>query len=121
WAERFRFGSSDIEFAWRVQLQSLRIGVAAGAILHRRVDARLTSLVRRHFSYGRSEPHLYRVFRADGMTRPPVRHALRFWLRLVRSLPDLLGSRERRGRWLRYAAYRSGRVVGSVRWRVAFF
>jgi glycosyltransferase involved in cell wall biosynthesis len=118
WDEAFSFGSSDIEFSWRVQLAGYRLGFAPDAILHRRYRQGLLAMIRQSYSYGRSDAQLYRRFRQHGMKRRSFREARQSWRRLLATAGDL--TNDRRGRWLRVAARDVGRLAGSLRWRVLF-
>jgi glycosyltransferase involved in cell wall biosynthesis len=117
WDESYRFGSSDQEFAWRAQLSGYRVAFAPGAVVQLRFRDSIRATARQHYRYGRSGPQLHRAFRHAGIPRSDNRAALRGWGRLATRIPDLWESRERRGYWVRKAAFRLGRVVGSVRAR----
>ncbi len=117
WDEDFTFGSSDQVFAWRCQLASYRLRFAPDALMHLRFRRSMLAMARQFYGYGRSGPKLHRAFREAGIPRPANRLALRRWWDLAHGLPDLLRSRERRGNWIRRAAFRLGRLVGSVRAR----
>jgi glycosyltransferase involved in cell wall biosynthesis len=117
WDERFAFGSSDQVFAWRAQLAGYRLAFAPDALVQLRFRRTLIALARQYYRYGRSGPRLHRAFRDAGIPKPENRDALQRWRRLAVQLPDLWASRERRGAWIRMAAFRLGRLVGSVRCR----
>jgi glycosyltransferase involved in cell wall biosynthesis len=116
--EEYAFAGSDIEFSWRATLRSYRVAFAPDALISARHRERLRDLVRQQYRYGRSVPHLYRRFRVHGMVRPESRTARREWRWLARNVGQLLGSSGQRGWWLRIAANRTGRLVGSLRFRV---
>ena len=120
WDERFEFGGSDIEFSWRAQLAGHRLGFAPDAVVHVREPNELSVIARQWFRYGASGPPLFRTFRPDGMQRSSVRDAARVWAWLLVHVADLVGSLEPRRRWVRLAASRAGRLVGSVRTRTLF-
>jgi glycosyltransferase involved in cell wall biosynthesis len=119
WDEDFLDGSSDVAFGWRAELCGKRFGAAPGALMHTRLRTGIRELMRQAYSRGKSQPLLYRKFRAEGMPRnldEPRKH----WLWLLRNWRALLSSRGQRGRWLRKASKQAGRLVGSVRHRVFF-
>jgi glycosyltransferase involved in cell wall biosynthesis len=120
WDEGFVYGSSDKEFAWRAQLASYRAAFAPRAVMHQRFSGKLAAVARQYFRYGMSHAHLYRRFRGAGMPRSDLRDAAQDWRWLVRRAPEASRSAELRGRWLRVAALRLGRLVGSLRARVLF-
>lgn len=117
WDESFRFGGSDQVFAWRVQLAGYRLAYAPEALMRLRFRHSMRALARQHYGYGLSGAYVHRAFRDAGIPGADNRAALRQWGRLLRDAPDLWGSRERRGNWLRRLAFRSGRLVGSLRAR----
>ncbi len=120
WDEDFSFGSADVEFCWRAQLGGYTLAFAADAVVQRRFQARAYAMARRYFDYGRPGPLLYRRFRAVGMPRSSLREAFAAWVWLVRGAPRATLSWPFRGRWLRRAGMRSGRLFGSIRHRVLF-
>lgn len=119
WDEIFAFGSSDIEFSWRVQLAGYTLTLAEHAVVHLRFRPSLRALTRQYFVYGKSDPQLYCRFRRDGMQRSSVRNAIRTWWSLLTSIGELRAE-PGRGQWLRVAARCLGRVAGSARRRVVF-
>jgi glycosyltransferase involved in cell wall biosynthesis len=120
WDERFTFGGSDIEFAWRAQLAGYRIGYAPHAVISVREQDRLPALARHWYRYGESGGKLFRAFRHYGMRRSRVGEAARVWAWLLIHTADVWGSPEARRRWVQLASYRVGRLAGSVRERTLF-
>jgi glycosyltransferase involved in cell wall biosynthesis len=118
WDERFKFGSSDQGFSWNAQLAGYRLAYAPDALMRSRFRSTIWATARQHYLYGRSGPQLRRAFRGVGLERPDNRAAVREWRRLAVSVPDLWGSREDRGLWVRRAAERLGRLAGSLRARL---
>lgn len=117
WDESYRFGGSDQEFAWRAQLRGYRVAFAPDALVQLRFRGSISETARQSYRYGRAGARLHRSFRDAGIPRPDNRGALRRWRQLATEVPDLWGTRERRGKWVRRAAFRTGRLVGSVRAR----
>jgi hypothetical protein len=118
WDEEFRFGSSDHGFAWHAQIAGYRLAFAPDALMQQRFRGTIGAMARQHFRYGMSGPQLHRAFRGAGLDPPDNGAALRDWRRLASTVPRLWGSTEERGRWVRDASVRAGRVVGSARARV---
>jgi glycosyltransferase involved in cell wall biosynthesis len=118
WDEAFRFGASDIDFGWRLQLAGYTLGFAPDALIQRRFKPTMSTTVKQYFRYGVSEPHLFKRWSRHGMPRDLV-GARRQWRWLARSLPQLR-SEGGRGEWLRVAAQCLGRICGSVRWRTLY-
>jgi glycosyltransferase involved in cell wall biosynthesis len=117
WDERFTYGSSDHSFGWHAQLAGHTLVFAPDALIHQRFRTTLWATARQYFRYGRSAPRLHRMFRPMGL-KPDNRAALEAWRRLLVTLPDLWVSPQTRGRWIRRAAERVGRLTGSIRERV---
>jgi glycosyltransferase involved in cell wall biosynthesis len=117
WDDSFRFGSSDHDFAWRAQLAGHTLAFAPDAVVQQRFRPTIRAMAAQHFRYGRSGAQLHRSFRAAGLAPPDNRAALRQWKRLARETPDLFRGRDARGRWVRDAATRLGRIEGSLRAR----
>lgn len=113
-------GGPETEFFWRLQLAGHSLLEVPEAVVHYRLRSSFKALVRQMYVWGRQSPMLYRQFREHGMPRNS-RESARMWLWLVKHLPDLLGKDPyARLKWCRQAAYRVGRIVGSVSYRVVY-
>ncbi|MGK4579533.1 glycosyltransferase [Kitasatospora sp. HPMI-4] len=115
--EGYAGGGDDVEFCWRAQLASYALVFAPDAVMRYRVREQLWQAARQAYGYGRADPRLMRDFRAHGLPPASTRSALRAWYRIARRLPEAI-SPERSGSWWHGAAWRAGRLVGSVRHRV---
>jgi glycosyltransferase involved in cell wall biosynthesis len=111
--------SEDVEWSWRMQLASYRLGFAPDAVVHYRYRTALRGVVRQGYALGIASVRLYRDFARHGYRRPPITRGLRIWGWLVLRLP-YLARRRTRGTWLRRAAEAAGRVAGSARYRIVF-
>jgi glycosyltransferase involved in cell wall biosynthesis len=109
----------DVEWSWRAQLASFTLGFADDAVVRYRYRPTLRGVARQAYLSGLDSARLYRDYSARGMSRPRLRRSLRVWLWLVIRLP-YLGSRTRRGIWVRRAGEAWGRLRGSARFRVVF-
>lgn len=117
WDERFRYASSDQEFGWRAQLAGHRLGFAPDALVEQRFRPGLAAMARQQFVHGASGARLVRLFRDRGLPPPDNRAAIERWRWLAAHAPDVWRSPEARGWWLRRAAFRLGRLAGSVGYR----
>jgi glycosyltransferase involved in cell wall biosynthesis len=115
--EEYAGGGDDVEFCWRAQLASYTIGHAPDAVMLYRLRDRLWPLAKQGYGYGKSDAHLYRDFLPQGLPPLGARAAIGSWIRLFRRLPEL-ASRDRAGSWIYGAAWRCGRLMGSLRYRV---
>ena len=117
WNEDFVRGGTEVELCWRAQLAGYRLGYAPNAVMQYRYRTTRWAFAYQLYRYGRAEAQLFRTFREHGVPRPSLDRAWRTWAWAVVHLPDLLGSPAQQGRWLRKAAFRLGRLAGSVRFR----
>ena len=115
----YDFGGDDKDFSWRAQFASYRVAFAPDAVIHLRYRTTLRDLVRQWYAYGMAGPRLFRDFRDAGMRRD-LRGSLAMWRWLVARSRNLARSPEQRGNWLRVAAFRCGRIAGSVRFRTLY-
>jgi glycosyltransferase involved in cell wall biosynthesis len=109
----------DLDFFWRAQLAGYSAAFAPGAVVQYRLRDDLRANARQAFFYGHSLPQLYRLHRADGMRRRPLRLSLRQAAWVVVHSPDWFRGPARRGKLVWSASNLLGRVVGAVRFRVA--
>jgi glycosyltransferase involved in cell wall biosynthesis len=117
WNEEFVRGGTEVEFCWRAQLAGYRLGYAPDAVMQYRYRTTRWAFAYQLYRYGRAEAQLFRAFRDLGAPRPSVYRACRAWAWTLVHLSYLLRSRTHQGRWLRTAAFRVGRLDGSVRFR----
>lgn len=111
--------SHDVEFSWRAQLAGFDLGFAPGAVVHYRYRDTMKGIARQAYVSGLDAAQLYRDFRDAGLRRDSPAAMARGWLWLLARLP-WLADRRRRGTYVRRAATLGGKVVGSVRFRVAY-
>ncbi len=115
--EEYAGGGDEVEFCWRAQLASYTIDFAPDAVMRYRVREQARAVARQGFGYGRGDALLMRDFRTHGLPPVTVLTAARTWYRLARRIPEI-ASPELYGRWWFDAAWRAGRLVGSIHHRV---
>jgi glycosyltransferase involved in cell wall biosynthesis len=108
----------DTDLCWRLQLHGYRFVIADRALIARRDRRGFREVFRRYMAYGRCGPVLYARHRASGM-RSETATAMKSWAWIVLNAPGVVSSR-RRVRWAELAAWRTGRLVESIRLRVLF-
>jgi GT2 family glycosyltransferase len=113
-------GGEDVDFSWRAQLAGYRLRFVPDAVVRTRYRTGLRGLASQFYLRGKAAPHLFRQFRAAGVRRSTPGEVLKDWSWLLTRLPAVVSSRERRGRWVRRAAYSFGRICGSIEQRVAY-
>jgi glycosyltransferase involved in cell wall biosynthesis len=106
----------DYEMAWRVQLAGYDLAAAPEAVVHYRLATTMRAHGRKAFRNGVASVRLYRDYRSRGAPRTSLRTAVRAWAGLVRHLPEMAGTPAQRGAYVRDAAMRAGRIVGSIRY-----
>jgi glycosyltransferase involved in cell wall biosynthesis len=117
WNEDYLRGGSEIELCWRAQLAGYRLGYVPEAVMRYRHRSSRGAFLYQQYEYGRAEVQLYRAFRPRGLPRQRISRSCWAWAWTLVHLPDLWRSPAHQGRWLRKAAFRVGRLHGSVRFR----
>lgn len=112
--EDYGYGPEDVDLCWRLQLAGYNLAFAPQALIHCRTRSDLRSLARQFFRLGRGSPRLYRDFRSAGMPRSSFLEAAKGWAWLLVHIPDLVRGPSRRGNWIRAAATKTGKIVGSI-------
>lgn len=115
WREDLAICGDDIDFSWRAQLASYRLGYAPKAVVRYRYRDNATATARQFYNYGRAQPGRYKEYREFGVPPNDWKWAIREWTRIGLHSVDLLRSDERKGIWMRRMAYRWGRLIGSLR------
>ena len=105
--------AEDVDLSWRLALAGVELHFVTGSLVAVRRKERSIELMRQYFAYGRSDPLLYKRFRAQGLRRPSAREILRGYGSIVARLP-FLGRADTRGAWSAQVGRRAGRLVGSV-------
>lgn len=114
-SEDYRYGSTDTEFCWRVQLAGYELQYAPDAVVAYRHRATLRSAARKSYLTGQAHVRLYRDFRQSGMPRSSWPRTIGRWGKIVLGTPRAIVSEPHRWTWVREAAQAWGRVVGSLR------
>ena len=118
--EAYRLGGTETEFLWRLQLHGYSMVYAADAVVHYRFRRGRLPLFHQYARFGRAQAHLYRDFRRAGMPRTTVQSFARDAMWLTVHAADIARDPVRQGRWIRTAATRWGRLVGSARHGVLY-
>jgi glycosyltransferase involved in cell wall biosynthesis len=114
------FAVEDQDFSWRAQLAGYPVQSAPDAVVHYRLRPGIRAMAHQVFVYGRGDADLYALHRRNGLRAPRLRRSARTYAGLVARAPLAVVSPAARGRWARDAAYRAGRLRGSLRRRVWF-
>jgi glycosyltransferase involved in cell wall biosynthesis len=116
---RLGAAGEDVDLSWRLQGAGHRLHFEPDAVVFYRHRHELRGVWRQYLQYGLADVWLYERFRGHGMRPRPLGQILRGYRALVRRLPALRHEGPR-GAWVRDAAYRWGRVQGSINGRVMF-
>ena len=119
--ESMRWGE-DVDFSWRLQLQGYEMIDAPNAVIHYRYRDEQRRATRQTVQYAKAHVHLYKKFARHGMPRWPLSWVISEYRWLLRNAVCWLKSGEinRRQEWLQRAAERSGRLLGSIRFRALY-
>jgi glycosyltransferase involved in cell wall biosynthesis len=117
WDEDWALSGQDVDFSWRAQLASHRLGYAPDAVVHYRFRTDLRAMARQAYGYGYGHTRIYREYRDRGVERPKAISGLKAWAFLLVHA-DRLRHPDRRGAWVYRLALRTGRLTGSVKNRV---
>lgn len=110
---------ADVDLSWRAQLTGYRFGHEPAALVHKRRRHGLRATWNQHLRYGLSDVVLYQRFRSAGMPRA-LPATLRTYAWLLRHSLTAVSSPAARETWVRVAARRTGRLLGSLRRRVVY-
>lgn len=114
--EAYLSSHDDVEFCWRAQFASYRLGYAPQAVIRYRLRGDLRRLAAQRYGYGLSYAQLFRQYQDLGITPGSVGAELRIWAGLLLGMPKMVTCAGR-GRWLYQASWNAGRLRGSLRQR----
>jgi glycosyltransferase involved in cell wall biosynthesis len=120
WDETVALGAEDVALSWEAQLNGYVLHSAEEAIVHYRHRRSLVGFGRQQFRNNFAWAQLYSRYRDRGMKRDEFRVVAKTWASLIYRLPQALLSRTWRITWVKRAAPRVGRLVGSIRYRVLY-
>ncbi len=111
----------DLDLAWRLQLAGFTLSDRRDAFVYYREPADVAGALRKWYRYGRSQVRLYMKHRGAGFHAERSSKVVAKWLLLALTSYRLLIDAPARYTWCRDAGRRAGRLVESLRQRVAFF
>lgn len=118
--ESMRCGE-DVDFSWRLQLKGYEMVDVPNAVIHYRYRNEQNRATRQTVQYATAHVHLYKKFARHGMPRWPMSWVLSEYRWLLRNADCWLRAGDkRRAEWLQRAAERSGRLLGSIRFRALY-
>ncbi len=107
----------DTDYCWRLELAGHELAFVPDAVVHIRYRQDLAGMFAQTARFGEYNVLLYERYRAQGMPRLAPWAGLARWIKLLLSTPQIL-TRRGRARWTAQLAWRWGRVVGCVKYRV---
>jgi glycosyltransferase involved in cell wall biosynthesis len=107
----------DADCCWRLQRAGVRLHFSREAVVHVRLRSTLRDTCRQARLWGEYNVALYKKFRPLGM--PALRRlpGLRNLFGVAWRFPDLVSSRKRAA-WLWEASWVTGRLIGSIKYRI---
>lgn len=115
--ERFRF-VEDVNYCLKIQLAGHPLHFVPAAVLHLRMRSGLREVFRQAREYGQYSVLNYRIARTTLGTESlphPWRLGFQAWRSLLRTVPSLRVERARRS-WVFQFGYRTGRLLGAIRY-----
>ena len=111
----------DGDISWRLQLQGYTIHYVPAAVMHHRYRETLQEMCKQIVSYSAAHVCLFKRFAVHGMPRSSITEALKRYKWLIKRAPFLLvGDRQDKEKWSYFAAFRWGRLLGSLRYRILY-
>ncbi len=107
----------DADFSWRLQHSGVKLHFARDAVVHVRLRSTWRDMCRQARLWGEYNVVLYKKFRPLGMPQLQKLRGLRNLIGVLRRAPDLVSADKRQG-WLWEANWATGRLIGSVKYRV---
>jgi glycosyltransferase involved in cell wall biosynthesis len=107
----------DTDFCWKAQLRGVRLVALPDAVVHVRHRDRVRALLRQARKYAEYDVALYKRYRPLGMPRLSRKSGLSAWIGLVVHVLDVMHD-ETRARYLWDLGWRTGRLYGSLKYRV---
>ena len=117
--EDYTRGGTETEFFWRAQLAGYTLVDVPDAVVHYRMRTNVSKSVKQMYIWGRQSAMLFRDFKDSGM-RWDVMQSVREWVWLLRLAWGAPRDPRMRLDLRLQSAYRAGRVVGSLKYRVLF-
>jgi glycosyltransferase involved in cell wall biosynthesis len=118
--EAYRYGCTDTEFCWRIQLAGGVLAYDRAAVMQYARRGDLRGAWRKSYLTGRAQAQLFRDFRAAGMPRRGPVLVAKHVGRVVLDAPKARRSLRARRNWQHQLALFLGRVSGSRRFRVVY-
>lgn len=115
--EAFTHCGDDVDLSWRIQRDGGVLDFRETAVMHYRLRADLTGLMRQRYRYGRAEGLLRAKF-GDAVAPMTWRDSVWVDRYLLKRSWHLLGGAARRGIWLAQVSHRAGQLAGLARYRV---
>lgn len=107
----------ETDFCWKAQLRGFALTPLQQAVVHVRHRDRARALLRQARKYAECDVLLYKRYRPLGMPKLSMKTGIRAWIDLALGVTDL-ADEETRARYLWDLGWRTGRLYGSIRYRV---
>lgn len=112
-------GAEDVDLCWRAQRAGVPLVFVPEACVWYRYRGTLGDVYRQGRNYGRGHALLYRLYGGDGMPGSSVTEGLKKWISLVARLRKVR-TKAKWARWIYRLGVYTGRLQGSLRYRVVY-
>ena len=109
---------SDIDYTWRIQLAGFDLRFLPHAVVHYRHRAKLKDMFIQAYKDGQAQVQLYKKYRDHGMPWKNLWNSIKSWISMARNIP-VLKEKVDKAKWLIDLGFMTGRLRGSIRYRIA--
>lgn len=109
---------SDIDYTWRVQLAGFKLQFLPHAVVHYRHRSKMKDMFFQAFKDGQAQVQLYKKYRSHGMPWNTLWNGIRSWIFMAIKTP-IFKKKVDTAMWLIDLGFLSGRLLGSIRYRIA--
>jgi len=111
------FSLDDTDYCWRIQLRGTKLHFVPDAVLHYRYRKKFTDLFRQAFEYSEENVKLYKRYCTLGMPMLTWKDPILRWKQLIKRLYRIRNKGDlAHCLWL--LGWRSGRLIGSIKYKV---
>jgi GT2 family glycosyltransferase len=107
----------DTDFCFKIQLAGATLHFVPDATIHIRYRPTLAGMYHQARVWGKQNVLVYKKYRPLGMPKLSWKEGMKAWWDLLWRLPQIR-SKDAFGRWLWRLAWRTGRLLGCIEYRV---
>jgi glycosyltransferase involved in cell wall biosynthesis len=118
--EELRYFGEDVDISVRAALAGIDIGWVPDAVVHYRHRDSLRDLARQQFIWGRGSVVLFTRYGTERTLKHRVMYAASQALHVCMGAQNMLRNKQRKGQWIRFAAFVAGQFYQSARMRTIY-